>query len=76
MADTRQHRKAHAPTKVHTCIKVLKCDGEWVKRFVDRSILSARWSEFPVFYQIDDCSFVDANDDGVEDLTLISKLRI
>ena len=45
------------------------------KAFI-RSILSARWGEFPVFYQVDDCSFVDANDDGVEDLTLISKLRI
>ena len=29
-----------------------------------------------VFYEFDDCSLVDANDDDVEDLALISKLRI
>jgi len=43
---------------------------------MNRSILSARWDNFDVFYQIDDCGLVDANDEGVEELALISKLRI
>jgi hypothetical protein len=47
-----------------------------VSGFTNRSILSARCCKDSVFFQIDDCGFFDADPDDVEDLALISKLRI